>query len=115
MNPVYEGNVSLAADRSARDSGGATHKFLIHHKQDHVGVATSDIQKGEKVIGVFMDDQSSIEVVAKEAIPLGHKIAIKACQPNGAVLKYGIQIGISPNGFDIGDYVHTHNLKTARW
>ncbi len=40
------------------------HKFLIHNHGDHVGVATSDIEAGEKVIGVFMDDNTTIEVEA---------------------------------------------------
>ena len=43
---------------------------------DHVGVAVADIQAGEHVQGVFMDDDSTIEIDAHDAVPLGHKIAI---------------------------------------
>ncbi|CAG7616240.1 UxaA family hydrolase [Paenibacillus allorhizosphaerae] len=91
------------------------HKFLIHKKGDHVGVATRDIEIGEKVIGVYMDDDSIIEVTANRAIPLGHKIAIAGLEPNGSVLEYGLPIGYAPDGIQIGDYVHTHNIKTLRW
>lgn len=91
------------------------HKFLIHKRGDHVGVATSDIVAGEKVIGVFMDDDSTIEVTAKAAIPLGHKIAIADLPKDGHVIEYGLPIGYAPNGFTVGDYVHTHNIKTLRW
>ncbi|GAB4447945.1 MAG: UxaA family hydrolase [Chloroflexi bacterium OHK40] len=91
------------------------HKFLIHNHGDHVGVATTDIAAGERVIGVFMDDDSMIEVVAKAAVPLGHKIAIATVAEGGEVLKYNVPIGRTPTGFGPGDYVHTHNLKTARW
>jgi Altronate dehydratase len=91
------------------------HKFLIHMRGDHVGVATSDIKAGEKVIGVFMDDESTIEVTAKSDIPLGHKIAIADVEKNGRVLKYGLPIGYAPEGFTVGDYVHTHNIRTSRW
>lgn len=91
------------------------HKFLIHKKADHVGVATSDIAAGEKVIGVYMDDDSEVEVTSKGEVPLGHKIAVEECGPGGAVIEYGIQIGKAPDGFGVGDYVHTHNLKSARW
>jgi (2R)-sulfolactate sulfo-lyase subunit alpha len=91
------------------------HKFLIHHKGDHVGVATSDIEAGETVIGVFMEDDSTIEVKSKHAVPLGHKIAITKLGVDAPVMKYGIQIGYTTTGFELGDYVHTHNLKTARW
>jgi (2R)-sulfolactate sulfo-lyase subunit alpha len=91
------------------------HKFLVHKRGDHVGVATSDIQDGESVVGVFMDDESTVEVVARGAIPLGHKIAIEPREAGAEVLEYGIRIGVAPDGFDTGDYVHTHNIKSARW
>lgn len=91
------------------------HKFLIHKQGDHVGVATSDIESGERVIGVFMDDESTIEVIANSSIPLGHKVSIAELAPKGHVLEYGLPIGYAPNGFRIGDYVHTHNIKTLRW
>ncbi|MDQ3834913.1 MAG: UxaA family hydrolase [Actinomycetota bacterium] len=91
------------------------HKLLIHKKGDHVGVATSDIADGESVVGVYMDGDSSVELSAKGKVPLGHKIAVEACEPGGAVIEYGVQIGNAPEGFEVGDYVHTHNLKSARW
>ena len=91
------------------------HKFLIHKKDDHVGVATSDIEAGEKVVGVYMDDDSTIEVTSMGEVPLGHKIAVEELPPGGAVIEYGIQIGKAPEGLSVGDYVHTHNLKSARW
>lgn len=91
------------------------HKFLIHKKGDHVGVATSDIEEGETVTGVYMDDDSTVEVVSKGDVPLGHKIAVEECESGGAVIEYGIQIGKAPDGLTVGDYVHTHNLKSARW
>lgn len=92
-----------------------THKFLIHNRGDHVGVATSDIQAGETVIGVYMDDDSTIEIVAKEDIPLSHKISLVDLEENAPVMKYGIQIGLTTTAWSVGDYVHTHNIKTARW
>ena len=91
------------------------HKFLIHRRGDHVGVATSDIDSGESVLGVFMDDDSTVEVDARGAIPLGHKIAIAELAPGAEVLEYGIRIGRAPEGLTVGDYVHTHNIRSARW
>jgi (2R)-sulfolactate sulfo-lyase subunit alpha len=91
------------------------HKFLVHKRGDHVGVATSDIEEGEPVVGVFMDDDSTVEVAALAAIPLGHKIAIAPLGPGEDVLEYGIRIGRAPEGLAVGDYVHTHNIRSARW
>jgi (2R)-sulfolactate sulfo-lyase subunit alpha len=100
---------------SENGSRPSAHKFLIHKRGDHVGVATSDIEDGESVLGVFMDDDSTIEVGARGAIPLGHKIAIAEIEPGSEVLEYGIRIGRAPEGLAVGDYVHTHNIKSARW
>lgn len=91
------------------------HKFLIHKRGDHVGVATSDIEEGESVTGVYMDDDSTVDVVSQGNIPLGHKIAVEECEPGGAVTEYGVQIGKATNNLTVGDYVHIHNLKSARW
>jgi (2R)-sulfolactate sulfo-lyase subunit alpha len=91
------------------------HRFLIHKRGDHVGVATQQIDAGATVIGVFMDDDSEIEVAAHAAVPLGHKIAIAGVEAGGDVLEYGIRIGRAPDGLQVGEYVHTHNLKSARW
>ena len=91
------------------------HKFLVHKGGDHVGVATSDINAGEKVVGVYMDDDSTVEVSAHGDVPLGHKIAVADLDPDGAVIEYGVRIGKAPEGLKVGDYVHTHNLKSARW
>lgn len=91
------------------------HKFLIHEGDDHVGVATSNIESGETVVGVYMDDDSTVEVEARGDVPLGHKIAVLACEAGGDVTEYGVRIGVAPDGFERGDYVHTHNLRSARW
>ncbi|GGC83699.1 hypothetical protein GCM10007216_12900 [Thalassobacillus devorans] len=106
---------AVATGEKGQEKQVAVHKFLIHHQGDHVGVATSDIKEGEKVIGVFMDDNSTVEVVSKGDIPLGHKIALVNLEENEPVLKYGVRIGLTTTEWQVGDYVHTHNIKTARW
>lgn len=91
------------------------HKFLIHKRGDHVGVATSRISVGEETVGFYMDDDSKVEVVSRGAVPLGHKIAVEPCEAGSEVIEYGIRIGLAPEGLRVGDYVHTHNLESARW
>ena len=92
-----------------------THKFLVHHRGDHVGVAVVDIESGERVQGVFMDDDSTVDVEAKAAVPLGHKIAIATLPSDVEVIEYGLPIGKTTEPLEPGTYVHTHNLRSARW
>jgi (2R)-sulfolactate sulfo-lyase subunit alpha len=91
------------------------HKFLIHKRGDHVGVAVVDIERGERVVGIHMDDDSTVEIDAVDKVPLGHKIAIAAVTADTRVVEYGAQIGKAPEGFAVGEHVHTHNLRSARW
>ena len=92
-----------------------THKFLIHRRGDHVGVAVVDIEPGERVQGIYMDDDSRVEVAAQEPVPLGHKIAVAERDLGAEVLEYGLPIGTTSAPLAVGSYVHTHNLRSARW
>jgi len=91
------------------------HKFLIHAPLDNVGVAVADIKAGEKVTGIFLEDNTSIEVEAISDIPLGHKIALYPISEGSKVIKYGVPIGNAVRPIARGEHVHIHNLKSARW
>ena len=91
------------------------HRFLVHRRGDHVGVAVEDIAAGERVVGIHMDDDSTIEVEALDVVPLGHKIAVASVADGEDVNEYGTRIGIATGGFRSGAHVHTHNLRSARW
>jgi (2R)-sulfolactate sulfo-lyase subunit alpha len=90
-------------------------QFLVHEKADNVGVATVDIQAGEKAQGLFMDTQEKIDMQAVQEIPLGHKIALTQLKVEDAVIKYGHDIGRVVADIKTGEHVHIHNLKTRRW
>lgn len=93
----------------------SSHKFLLHEAQDDVGVAVQDIKAGEEVMGVDIHSGKEVLVKSNHDIPLGHKIALKAVKNGDAVIKYGEKIGDATQDIQIGDWVHTHNLRTARW
>lgn len=90
-------------------------QFLVHNLGDSVGVAIEDIDAQTKVVGVFLEDDSTIVVTANHSIPLGHKIALIDIGAGHEVTEYGEAIGKATQDIKKGDYVHTHNLKTARW
>ncbi len=90
-------------------------QFLVHEKEDTVGVATVDIKAGEVAKGLFMDTQGPVEAKALKDIPLGHKIALKDANAGDTVIKYGHDIGKVVAEIKAGDHVHIHNLKTKRW
>jgi (2R)-sulfolactate sulfo-lyase subunit alpha len=90
-------------------------KFLVHAKQDFVGVAVEDISKGEEIEGVFMDDGAKVPIKSRDAIPLGHKIALRDIGKGEKVIEYGEEIGAATQDIGKGSHVHVHNIKSMRW
>ena len=92
------------------------YKFLTHHPEDNVGVATADIKSGEKVAGVCLETNKPVEELNAGAdIPLGHKIAISDLPKESSIIKYGACVGRAIQPIKAGDYVHVHNVKSNRW
>jgi galactarate dehydratase len=87
------------------------HTILLRlHPQDPVAVARQDIPAG----AVILADPAAgfpADLVAREAVPAGHKIALAPIEPGGEVQRYGYPIGIATRRIDPGDWVHTHNLS----
>jgi (2R)-sulfolactate sulfo-lyase subunit alpha len=91
------------------------HSFLVHDDSDDVGVAVVDVEPGSEVVAAFMQSGTRHRLKSRDAVPLGHKIALRDIDEGAEVLKYGAPIGRATRSIRAGDYVHTHNLRTARW
>jgi len=89
--------------------------FIVHGKQDTVGVMVTHVASDQKLTGWNMETDETLEAVAREDIPLGHKIAMKSISAGEKVIKYNVPIGNATGDIAPGQHVHTHNLKTARW
>ena len=90
-------------------------RFIMHDKNDSVAVAVTDIKAGEVVEGWVMEDDSTVTVTAVSNIPLGHKIAMVPVKAGETIVKYSVNIGKTVQDITVGEHVHIHNLKTARW
>ncbi|MDI7775014.1 altronate dehydratase family protein [Asticcacaulis sp. EMRT-3] len=74
---------------------------------DQVAVALSDLTAGETV------RLGGLELVLRDDIPKGHKLALVPIRSGEAVSKYGFRIGLATTDIAPGQHVHNHNLKTA--
>lgn len=90
-------------------------QFLVHEEQDSVGVAVVEIKAGEKISGAFIEGGKQLTLQSKDAVPLGHKVALKDIKPGENVVKYGVIIGRAKTAITAGQHVHVHNIKTNRW
>ena len=94
----------------------ATTHFIVHDKKDTVGVVVvENVKAGETLTGWVLEDDSTIKVKAHDAIPLGHKIALKDIKKGDTVFKYGHDIGLASAAIGQGKHAHIHNMKTKRW
>jgi altronate hydrolase len=80
---------------------------LLIHDDDSVAVSVRDIAAGDEL------ELAGEKLVAKHAIPLGHKLARSAHAVGDAVVKYGYPIGRATQAIEPGEHVHVHNLSTA--
>ena len=90
--------------------------FVVHDEGDSVGVVVVEgIKTGETLEGWVMDQDKTIHAVAKNDIPIGHKLAIKQLASGDTVIKYGVDIGKVVAPIKAGEHAHVHNIKTKRW
>lgn len=89
--------------------------FLIHRPGDSVGVAIEDVQTGVALTGRFRDLSDTVELEARDDVPLGHKVAITDIASGEQVIEYGVAIGVATRDIRRGAHVHVHNLKGQRW
>ncbi len=82
-------------------------KFIKIHEEDNVVVALQAIQKGETVA------VCGEQITAAEDVPAGHKMAVQDMEEGESVIKYGCQIGLAKEKIQKGQWIHTHNVKTA--
>ena len=73
--------------------------WLRLRAEDNVALALAPLAPGDVVEGVTV----------REAIPLGHKVALSAIPGGGAVLKYANLIAVAKAPIEAGMHVHVHN------
>lgn len=81
---------------------------LVISERDNVATALQALEVGRRL------DVSGVAVSVLDAIPSGHKIALRAIRAGEAVIKYGSPIGVATADISAGSHVHTHNVASTR-
>lgn len=90
--------------------------FVLHDADDSVAVAVVEgIEPSQQLNAWIMDEDRTISVAAIEAIPIGHKVALKDMNVGDTVIKYGVDMGKVVAPIKKGQHAHVHNIKTKRW
>jgi (2R)-sulfolactate sulfo-lyase subunit alpha len=88
--------------------------FLAHTEGDMVAVAVQDVAPGERTV-VYMDSDREARIEVTEAIPLGHKVALMDLAEGLEVIEYGVRVALTRQPINMGQLVHVHNVRSARW
>ncbi len=82
------------------------------HPVDDVAIAKVDLQAGVSLDcrDVVFDRRDGRQIETRQAIPSGHKVALRAVDAGGPVRRYGQIIGFATRPIAPGDHVHTDNL-----
>lgn len=88
--------------------------FLAHRGGDAVAVAVRDVNAGPAVVA-FLDSSERRRIDVGGEIPLGHKAALVALAEGDDVVEYGERIGVARSSIVVGEHVHVHNIRSAKW
>jgi altronate dehydratase len=81
---------------------------LVISDRDNVATALETLEPGRRVsIG-------QIQLIVRERIPHGHKVALTDIAAGQPVVKYGSPIGLATADIQVGAHVHTHNVASSR-
>lgn len=82
-------------------------RYIQIHPKDNVAVALADLPAGEVL------HLSGRDVALREAIPVGHKIALADLNELDQVIKYGYPIGHVLRRVQSGEWINEQVLKTS--
>ncbi|MDP2119594.1 MAG: UxaA family hydrolase [Hoeflea sp.] len=83
-------------------------KWLWLHEEDNVAMALSDFAADNTVT------VNGTSIVFADAVPYGHKFAVKRIGADEPVIKFAETIGAAKRAIDIGEHVHVHNIRSLR-
>src|SRR5687767_9876235 len=91
---------------ASSDAQQTDRRILVLSVADNVGVAVADIDAGQ----VLTIGGSSVALASKLAF--AHKVALRDIAQGEKIFKFGAPIGSAKCAIQLGEHVHTHNLKS---
>jgi altronate dehydratase small subunit len=85
---------------------------ILIHERDNVAVALRDIAEKEEI--VVGKENGSFRMRVSEAIPFGHKFAVRYLEKDETIIKYGEIIGRTTSAIPLGAHAHIHNIESLR-
>lgn len=87
-------------------------QIVLLNPVDNVATSLAELAAGAQFDIEFDGEAKSI--TTRDAIPFAHKVAIRSMAAGVDVVKYGEVIGRFSRAVEPGDWVHVHNVESAR-
>ena len=81
---------------------------------DNVATIFADDVIPGTVIAILDPSGIQTPLTVRDAIPYGHKVAVRPIAVGELIIKYGEEIGVATHDIAAGAYVHVHNLDSMR-
>ena len=81
--------------------------MIIMAAADNVGIALRDISAGSSAF-----DKQGVQLIAAEAIPQGHKIALAAIAAEQVIIRFSMPVAKATQAIAPGQLVHIHNVES---
>ena len=81
---------------------------------DNVATVTSEVEEGETVEVLSPEGVVIAEPKVLSGVPFGHKIALRPLGKGEEIVKYSEVIGVASADVRAGEWLHTHNVESAR-
>lgn len=85
---------------------------LLLNPKDNVATAVRQLESGQRIS--FKNGAINTDIILKETIPFGHKLALEDIEPGEKIIKYGEVIGQATTKINEGAHVHVHNVEGLR-
>jgi altronate hydrolase/altronate dehydratase small subunit len=85
---------------------------VVLHADDNVAVLLRAVAAGERIALGGVGEGGALSALA--ALPIGHKLALRALPAGSEIRKYGEVIGRLTAAVEPGDHVHVHNIRSLR-
>ncbi|WP_417880518.1 UxaA family hydrolase [Vibrio sp.] len=81
-------------------------KVIKINSKDNIAVCLQPLSEGGNL---HVDGQ---DIIVRQDVDRGSKLALKPIVINDHIVKYGSSIGSATANIDVGEWIHTHNMKT---
>lgn len=81
--------------------------IVVLAEGDNIGIAVREIGSGETALSA-----DGHNVAAAEAIPLGHKIALRPIANGEKIVRFGVPVGVATSDIGAGRLAHVHNVAS---